>query len=155
MRTPQWGSPTASTRDSSPPTRPPASGKARSPCTSSSNRSGQACPKNYRSSRNWAVRCGSGTARYSPTSIPEPPTAPSRPSTVASSTCADRPGVPEPQALHLAVTYPLRTAPEPDQCTLIPEGPVKPSTHICAIDVDVDVHLGTWCPELSGPPADF
>src|SRR5699024_12456555 len=37
--------------------------------------------------------------------------------------------------LHLAVTYPLRTAPEPDQCTLIPEGPlnlsaVVPDQHV-------------------------
>ena len=37
----------------------------------------------------------------------------------------NRPGLPEPQALHLAVTDSLRTAAGSDQCTLNPEGPLK------------------------------
>ena len=37
----------------------------------------------------------------------------------------NRPGLPEPQALHLAVTDSLRTAAGSDQCTLNPEGPLR------------------------------
>ena len=48
---------------------------------------------------------------------------PSRQSTAASNTPRNRPGLPQPQALHLAVTHPLRPTPEPDQCTLVPEEP--------------------------------
>ena len=36
----------------------------------------------------------------------------------------DRPGLSQPQPLHLAITHPLRPAPGPDQRTLIPEGPL-------------------------------
>src|SRR5699024_10461674 len=43
-----------------------------------------------------------------------PPRAPAR----------DRPGLPQPQALHLAVTHSLRPASGSDQCTLIPEEPL-------------------------------
>ena len=35
------------------------------------------------------------------------------------------PRLPKPQALHLAITHPVRTAPESDQGTLRPEGPRK------------------------------